>query len=279
MTPKIVSLYCPGSRADLLEKALTRGADAVIYDLEDAVLPTDKERARDELASFLRGLSPEESRPAVHVRVNAPGTPWHDDDLEQLGGIAALQGIRLPKVQSARDIEQTTPLPEKVELHALVETAIGVRALDEICASPRITGVSLGDNDLRSGLHAAGPELLRHIRCELVLSLAAAGKSAPMGSAYPQIRDTEGLRADCLTLKGMGFLGRTAIHPGQIPVIREAFRPDSDEVRAAEELLAAVEHGVGVGLGAFQLPDGRFVDEPIIADARHVLELHRATRG
>lgn len=279
MTVKIVSLYCPAARADLLAKALTRGADAVIYDLEDAVLPKDKERARDALATFLQDLHPGEERPAIQVRVNAPGTPWHDDDLAQLAGIPAVQGIRLPKVQSSRDLERLGPLPESVELHALVENAIGVRALDEICAHPRICGVSLGDNDLRSGLHAAGPEMLRHIRCELVLSLAAAGKAAPMGSAYPRIGDSEGLRADCLTLKGMGYLGRTAIHPGQIPVIREAFRPDADEVRAAEELLAAVEDGVGVGVGAFQLPDGRFVDEPIVADARHVLDLHQATRG
>lgn len=277
MSTPIVLMYCPASRTDLLEKALTRGADAVIYDLEDAVLAHQKEQARQTLAQFLRGLDPTATGPAIHVRVNAAGTPWHQADLESISEISTVQGIRVPKVESAADIEALEPLNPDIELHTLVETARGVRALDEICAHPRVSGVSLGDNDLRAELHSTGPELLHHIRCELVLALAAAGKRPPMGSAYPQIRDTEGLREDCLRLKGMGYLGRTAIHPTQIPVIREAFRPDPQQVREATELITAVEEGVGIGIGAFQLPDGRFVDGPIIAQARHILSLASST--
>lgn len=274
MATKITWLYCPSVRTDLLPKALASSADVVIYDLEDAVLPAQKERGRALLHDFLSTRPPEAPGPEVHVRINGFGTPWMEEDLDMLSGVGGYDAVRIPKVESLAQIDQVRSVLGSCELHALVESAQGVAALDEICAHPEIAGVSLGDADLRAQLRLTGEHALDHIRIRLVLALAAHGKPAPTGSVYLDLANTQGLLEHTRHLKSMGFVGRTALHPKQLPVIREGFRPTEEEIGRARDLLdAAQKADADLQSGAFTLPNGQFVDVPIIQQAKDTLAL------
>lgn len=272
MKQPITYMYTPASSAGRLAGALEKGADVVIYDLEDAVAPSRKDDARRALVAFLTQLGPApETR--VHVRVNPLDSPWGADDLSALAGVPHVVGVRVPKVSSPNQVEHVAARLPALEVHALVEDATGLTALREICRAPRAAGVSLGDNDLRAVLHLTGDAVLDVVRTRLVIELAAAGKNPPLGSVYPNVRDQDGLYRDSLRLRHMGFSGRTAIHPAQLDPIRRAFLPTPAEVVRATEVIEAADGAGRKGAGAVALPDGRFVDQPFVDHARHILAL------
>lgn len=274
MGAKITWLYCPSVRTDLLSKALASSADVVIYDLEDAVLPSQKDRGRALLLDFLSDRPKDAAGPEVHVRINGFGTPWMEADLDMLADVGGYDAVRIPKVESSLQIDQIRSVLGSCELHALVESAKGVAALDEICAHQDIAGVSLGDADLRAQLRLTGERALDQIRIRLVLALAAHGKPAPLGSVYLDLADTQGLLEHTRHLKSLGFVGRTALHPKQLPLIREGFRPTEAEVSRARDLLDAAKNAdADLQSGAFTLPNGQFVDVPIIQQAKDTLAL------
>lgn len=263
MTP-LTWLYVPADRPDRVEKALTSGAHAVIVDLEDAVAPAAKPEARESLRSLF------ETEPSVHVqiRVNSLATPWGAQDLE-LAATLPVHGVTLPKTESLDDVEAAaTLLGGRPALHCLVETALGVERAFEIASSAHVTGISLGEADLRSdtGARDAG---LDWARARVVNAAAAAGLPRPPQSVYPNVVDLEGLAASCAHGRELGFLGRAAIHPRQLPVIEHAYLPSRREVARARELLEAAAAGRE---GAFAL-DGQFVDAPILAAAQQVVAL------
>jgi citrate lyase subunit beta/citryl-CoA lyase len=135
-------------------------------------------------------------------------------------------------------------------------------------------GVSLGEADLRAQVRTSGPEVISHIRSRLVIASAAAGKRAPMGSAFLNIHDHEALVADTRLLAGQGFLGRTAVHPSQLPHIREAFKPTAEEYEAARRVFDSANREVGgPASGASALADGTFIDQPVIVRAQQTIEL------
>lgn len=277
MKTNITWMYCPSVRTDLLPKALASSADVVIYDLEDAVLPAQKERGREILREFLATREKRSEAPEVHVRINGFGTPWMQEDLDMLVNAGGYDAVRIPKVESAEQLDRVRKVLGSCELHALVESAQGVAALDEICSSDEIAGVSLGDADLRAQLRLNGERALDQIRIQLVLSLAAYRKPAPTGSVYLNVADTEGLLEHTRHLKALGFVGRTALHPKQLPIIREGFRPTEAEIVQARALVEAAERAsADLSSGAFTLPDGRFVDVPIIQRAKDTLLLAEA---
>lgn len=269
---RLTWLYAPANRPELVAKALDPAADrpradVVIIDLEDAVRPADKDTAREGLAELLAGPR---SVPEVHVRVNADPT-WAARDLAAVAGLP-IDGVRLPKVESAAGLDAIAGvLPEAVELHVLIETAAGLTALAEIVGHPRATGVSLGEADLATALRTRDPAMLAHLRRLLVIELAAAGKEPPVGAAYLGLRDEEGLAADTRALAAGGFRGRTAIHPRQLPIIRDAFRPDPVDLARAEAIVTAA--GSADYSGALALPDGTFIDAPVLAAARETVAL------
>lgn len=259
-------------RRERVLRALEFATDGVIYDLEDAVAPDDKARARNNLIDGLDGYSAN-TGPHIQVRINAPDTPWFADDLAAIAASRAVGSVRVPKVESPNDLERTAAaLPERVTLHALVESARGVERISEICQAPRLVGVSLGEADLRAQLGSDDTALIDHIRMRLVIASAAASIEPPMGSAWMNIHDHEGLTRDTAKLAKQGFVGRTAIHPSQLPHIRAAFRPVESEVAAAERVLAAV--GTDANRRAVStLPDGTFIDRPVILRAQRTLAL------
>ncbi|MBM6589254.1 CoA ester lyase [Brevibacterium sp. RIT 803] len=274
-------LYTPASSGGKLDKALHRGADAVIFDLEDAVHVDRKTSARAELVEFLSSVSvlpvsesPDSSAAIsrIFVRANALDSPWGVDDLNAIARLPAVEGIRVPKVESLADlsrIESIISAGKKIQI--LLESPLGLAALEELCRADGSSSVSLGDNDLRAVLNLEGEVVLDQIRIRLVMALAAAGKEAPSGSVYPRIKDLEGLRADSVKLRGMGFFGRTVLHPMQLETVRDAFRPDSEEVDWAHSVVEAADRISAQGSGAVMLSDGQFVDRPFVVRAETIL--------
>jgi len=270
----LTALYVPADRPDRVAKALAAGADEVIVDLEDAVAPSRKAEARGALADALAGLGGD--GPRVQVRVNARGSAWHDDDLAAVAALPPAVAVRLPKTDSACDVAAVGAAAPGRRVHALIETALGVERAFEI-ASSGVVAVSLGEADLRSQLGLpAGPEGdagLQWIRSRVVNAAAAAGLRAPMMSAYADVRDADGLAASCIAGRALGFLGRTAIHPSQLPIIERAFRPGDADVERARTVVDRVGSAGADGAGTVVLEDGTFLDVAMVDAARRVLAI------
>jgi citrate lyase subunit beta/citryl-CoA lyase len=261
-------LYVPGDRPDRFGKAVGSGADAVILDLEDAVVPERKGYARTAVAEFLAHPSPV----PVHVRVNALAGPGVGADLAAVAGLPGLSGVRLPKVEDPGQVRRVASIID-TPLHCLVESAAGVEAAYPIAtAHPAVASIGLGEADLRSDLGADEAGLVWP-RGRIVVAARAAGLPPPAMSVYPDVVDLDGLAASCRTGRALGFRGRAAIHPGQLPVIVDAFRPTGAELARARELLAAVAEARARGCGTAVLADGRFADRAMVAAAERTVAL------
>jgi citrate lyase subunit beta/citryl-CoA lyase len=271
-------LYVPGSDPRRIEKALASEADAVILDLEDAVVPKRKEEARETVAGFLRT---DHEKP-VFVRINAAGSALAEEDIEAAAG-PNLTGFRLPKTESAEAVrrvaERLEALGSEAGIQCLIESALGLEFAFEIArAHERVVGMSLGEADLAADLGVRDEAGLLYARSRLVVAARAAGLPGPVQSVYTNVRDEEGLRRSTEEGKKGGFVGRSAIHPNQLSTINEVFTPMESEVAEAEDLLARLEESAGSGTGTFALEDGRFVDEAVIGSARLTLALARRDR-
>ncbi|MER7641072.1 CoA ester lyase [Streptomyces sp. NPDC126522] len=270
MTPHPLTwLYVPGDRPPVVAKALAAGADVVVVDLEDAVAPDRKEYARAATAELLS-----EPRLNIHVRVNALNTPWAADDLRTLAPLPGVSGLRLPKVTSAEDVVAVAEKAHDLPLYALLETALGVeRAFAIAGAHPSVHGVALGEADLRADLGVREDAGLDWSRSRVIVAARAAGLAPPPQSVHPDIRDLDALAASCARGRALGFLGRAAIHPRQLPVIESAFLPTEREIEEAETIVKAAM----AEEGAQALADGRFIDAAVVAAAQRTLSLARRT--
>jgi citrate lyase subunit beta/citryl-CoA lyase len=255
--PPITWLYVPADRPDRVEKALTSAAHALIVDLEDAVAPGAKDAARANLASLLSAPV----RKRLHVRVNALSTPWGHDDVEAVTRLP-VDAIAFPKVESRSDIAGELPA------YCLIESAAGVEAAYDIALDPRVSGIALGEVDLR-GDTGAGEAGLDWARSRIVNAAVAAGLPRPPQSVYPDIRDLDGLAASCERGRELGFFGRAAIHPAQLPVIEQAYLPTEKAVTRARELVRRFEQSAS---GAFTV-EGGFVDVAVVRSARQTVAL------
>ncbi|MFD7440382.1 HpcH/HpaI aldolase/citrate lyase family protein [Streptomyces sp. NPDC059909] len=261
-TTPLTWLYAPGDHPDVVHKALSCGADIVIVDLEDAVPPDRKEYALAATAELLASPQPV----PVHVRIHA------EHDIEALAGLPGLSALRIPKVAHATDILGPASLAPGTDLYALLESASGVEHAYAIAtADPAVRGIALGEADLRADLGVRDDRGLDWPRSRIVVAARAAGLAPPPQSVFPDIRDLDGLAESCAHGRAVGFFGRAAIHPRQLPVIERAYFPSPEEVEAAEEIVKAAE----TDAGALALPDGRFVDAAVVATAHRTLSLAR----
>ena len=267
--PALTLLYVPADRPDRVRKALASAADVVLVDLEDAVAPARKDDARAALA----GLLAEPGR-RVQVRINHASTPWHAADVAAVAALPTSVGVRVPKVESAAEVgELAATLPGR-ELHALIESALGVeRALEIATASPQVASLGLGEADLRSDLGVTDDAGLAWARSRVVVAARAARLVPPVMSVYPNVRDLDGLAASCRAGRALGFRGRAAIHPSQLDTIRAAFLPSDEEVSRAREVLSRVDEATAAGVGALALSDGTFLDVAMLEQARTVVAL------
>lgn len=270
----MTALYVPGDRPERYEKAASSGADVVIVDLEDAVGADRKDAARAAAVEWVA------ARPSVRVevRVNGARTPWHQDDLDALAGLGEPIVVRLPKIESADEVRQIAArLPGTSQFSCLIETATGVLAAASIAtAHARVSAVSLGEADLGGALGVSSDEGFAFARGMIVAASRAAGFGAPLASVFAQVDDEEGLLASTKRLAALGFVGRMAIHPRQVPLIRSAFQPAADVLEKAQALLREVAAaGVSDG-GVILLADGRMVDPAMIGLAEQTVALATA---
>jgi citrate lyase subunit beta/citryl-CoA lyase len=242
------ALYVPCDNVRALEKARGLDVDVLILDLEDAVAPLAKAAARTNAVAALGGLGARETV----IRINAAGTPWHDDDLAAVL-LARPDAVLLPKVNSAADI----PRAGDIAVWAMIETPAAVINLHEI--SHGVQCLVLGGNDLLKEMgarHRADRANLHHVMTQMVL-VARAHQIAALDGVHNRIDDAEGFALACDMARDFGFDGKTLIHPGQIAACHAAFMPSPDEVEAAQRVLAAFADNPG--RGAIRL-DGRMVE-------------------
>lgn len=275
----------------MLDGAFGRGADAVIADLEDAVAPAAKDVARATVVDWLATIASAAatgSTAEVWVRINADPT-WQQDDLAALGALpshAAPVGVLVPKaspalVASVRDTLATSDEARGLRVAGLVEDARALVDLAALAGTPGLSHLGLGEADLRADLRLDPSDdeaELRPLRLAVVVASAAAGIQPPVGPTATDFRDLDGLRRSSDRLRRLGFAGRTAIHPRQVPVINEVFTPTDQQVAAARRLMDDLEAATADGRGVVTDADGRMVDEAVARQARHTLELAEADR-
>lgn len=268
-------LFSPGDKPGLLRKAPDAGADTVVFDLEDAVVPARKDQARETVAGAVADVGADTE---VCVRVNPLGAGGRDD-LKAL--TAPPDSVMLPKVENA---EQVRALDDALAEHgldvpvlALLETPGGVLDAPAIAAVEATDGVLLGAEDLSAAVGftrtTEGTEIL-YARERVVLAAARAAVDA-IDTLYTDFEDTKGLAADARVARDIGFGGKMAIHPAQVAVINEAFTPDPEDIDWAERVLAARDEAQADDRGVFAV-DGEMIDAPLVAQAETILERARA---
>lgn len=255
-------LFVPGDRPERFAKAAAAGADLVVVDLEDAVAPGRKDRAREDAAAWLEG-DPSAVRA---VRVNAADTGLLDADLAALSGRDCV--VMLPKAEDPAVVgDVLARLSPGSCVVALVETAAGVLAAATLAAVTGVGRLAFGSFDLAAQLGVSPDDRLAMApsRGALVLASAAAGLAAPIDGVTGDIMDDAVLRDDLAHAVRLGFGAKLCIHPRQVPVARAVLRPSPEDVTWARKVVAAAREG-GVVLVA-----GRMVDKPVVDRARRIL--------
>lgn len=272
-------LYVPGDQPDRLAKAMDRGADALIIDLEDSVAVASKTAARANTAEWLSRRV--ERRCQVWVRVNADSLA---DDLRAVVG-AHLDGIVVPKAEPEllrdadhllTELEHERGIASTVAVIGLVETGRGLLRAAELAAARRMLRLGIGEADLLAELRIQPSESrqeLTSLRLQVVVASAAAGIAAPLAPTSTAFKDLDAFRETTRELMRLGFRARTAVHPAQVPVINEVFTPDPDEVARARRIIAAYDAAVQRGSGVCVDDDGHMVDAAVIRSAREVLDM------
>jgi citrate lyase subunit beta/citryl-CoA lyase len=255
-------LYMPSSNERALEKAKTIPADAIIFDLEDAVAPDAKEAARG--AAVAAATSGEYGGKVLTIRCNGLDTPGGAADLEAAAA-ARPDAVVVPKVSGVAHLEQVTAITGDVPVWAMVETPAALFAVREIAAFPQVSVLVMGTNDLVKELRAAlvpgRAPLVPHLATAL-LGAREAGK-AILDGVFNDVKDLDAFRAECLQGKEMGFDGKTLIHPSQVEVANEVWAPTEDEIAHAKKVVEAFAEAEA---------DGRGV---VVVDGRMVENLHR----
>jgi len=277
-------LFVPATRPELFSKALNSAADAICFDLEDAVPATRKSEARSNLDTFLN--SPPVTHKQLLVRVNSASS---NDFLLDLQAIVkpGLYAIALPKVESVDEIRCTAELLSKIEQERGIQSPIALlitiesprglrRAYELATASPRICGLQLGFADLLEPLGISSLHSQTRQQIRLMLRLAAAEADLDCyEAAYPMLRDHAGFLAQLTDARALGFAGASCIHPDQIAVANQVFSPTAEEIDYANFVLAAVDEASRSG-NAVAVLNGKMIDAPFVLRAKAIL--HRSAQ-
>lgn len=279
-------LFVPGSRPELFDKALASAADALSFDLEDAVAEARKAEARAALQALLTSDRTAGSGKTLIVRVNAPDTAHFAADIVAV----VRQGLHLVNVPKVEDVEQVHMAAQAV---ALAEAANGVtspvrlllniesprglrRAYELAAADARVAGLQLGYADLfePAGIHRRETLAVAQTMYQMRMAAAEAGVFA-YDAAFADVKDIDGYRAEAELARRLGYLGKSCIHPSQIAQANDVFRPTEAEIAAAQRIVAAASEADAQGVGAYMV-DGKMVDRPFVERAQAVLAQARA---
>lgn len=274
--PRRSVIYMPSSNARALEKAKSLAADGLIFDLEDAVAPDAKTKARATAVAAAKSGAYEKRE--VFIRANGLDTPWGDDDIAAIASSGA-DGVVLPKVNGPDDVRRADKMlrsagaPDDLVLWAMMETPAGILAAAAIAAaSPRLSGLIVGTADLAKDLHCSHPAdrwpMLSALQT-CVLAARAHGLFI-LDGVHVDLDDDQGFEAVCRQGKALGFDGKTLIHPKQIAMANSVFGPSADEVAHAHRLVAAHKEALAAGKG-ITVVDSRLVESLHVREAERLI--------
>jgi citrate lyase subunit beta / citryl-CoA lyase len=274
--PRRSVLYMPASNPRALEKAKTIPADALIFDLEDAVAPDAKSAAR--AAAVAAVATKSYGRREVMIRANAIDTLWCRDDIAAIAASGA-DGVVLPKVNTGADVQAVADwlaasgAPPTLSLWAMMETPLGILNAREVASSsPRLAGLCIGTADLAKDLHCAHPadRAPMLMALQTVVMAARAYGLFVLDGVHVDLDDAPGYEAACRQGRALGFDGKTLIHPKQVDVANAIYAPGVDEIDRAKRIVAAHEEAAAKGQGVTLL-DGRLVEVLHVAEAKRLL--------
>ncbi len=274
-------LFVPGVRPELFAKAYAGAADAVSFDLEDAVAPARKAEARAAVAAFLAGHAAADAGKLAIVRVNGLESGLIEDDLAAVLPTGPAL-VNVPRVESAEQVHAAVAAVERIEtrqglapstrLLLNIETPRGLRrAADIASAHARIAGLQLGLGDLFEphGIRRDEPAHVREAMFRVAMAAAEAGVFACDG-AHPDYADGEGFRREARMARALGFVGKSCIHPRQVEWANEIFSPAEEELAWARRVVDAARRAADAGETVFSI-DGRMVDPPYLRRAERLL--------
>jgi citrate lyase subunit beta/citryl-CoA lyase len=272
-----------------MRKALAAGADAAVFDLEDAVAPGEKERARQEITELLGTLTvPPPCE--IQVRINRDDDGAYNGDDVRAVVVPGVSALRLPKAEDVDAVREVVRVvdaaeaaagiaPGTVRLYPIVESALGVLTVAEVArAHPRVDRFCFGSTDFLADIGSSstdGHDATLVARSTIVLGSRAAGCAPPIDSVFTEIDDLDGLRAEATWSRGLGFFGKSVIHPRQISAVHDVFSPTEEVLAAARSIVEAFAAASADGEGAIVV-DGHFVDAAVAARASALLRTTRA---
>lgn len=265
-------LFTPGDEPEMMRKSLSMDADVIIFDLEDAVSGANKEIARERVPEALTGSA--DADPDVWVRIN-PLETGGDDDIDALGDADVTPDeVLLPMVERVDQLQAVADRFEEAGVDsgivALVETATGLTAVEDLVDHPAVTGVVFGAEDFTADMgivDLADDRYLDYARSRIAVAGSAAGVVA-IDTVYTDLGNTEGLRAAAEDALNFGFDGKAAIHPSQIESINEVFTPSEGKIEWAEGVLKARDAAGDKGVFEYE---GEMIDAPVLSRAEEIL--------
>ena len=281
--PRRSVLYMPGANTRALEKARSLPADALIFDLEDAVAPDAKEAARANVvaAAQSKGYGKRE----IAIRCNGLSTPWGKADIAAIAKSGA-DAVLVPKVETAEEVASVVAqldaagAPKSMAVWAMMETPKGILRADEVAGShPRLTLFVMGTNDLVKDMRARHTPMRLPMVTALGLGMLAARAHGLtiLDGVYNDIQDTDGFRAVCQQGLEMGFDGKTLIHPSQVEPCNEVFAPSAAELEMAGKIVTAFKAAQAEGKGVVTV-DGRMIENLHVEQAERALALATAIK-
>ncbi|MGZ4772897.1 MAG: HpcH/HpaI aldolase/citrate lyase family protein [Ilumatobacteraceae bacterium] len=274
------ALYMPAANERALEKAKALPADAVIFDLEDAVAPEAKQSARG--AACAAAASGEYGRRQLTIRCNGLDTPWGADDLAAIAASTAA-AVVVPKVGSVAYLDEVAArldaagAPGSMTVWAMIETPTAIFDARAIAAHPRVSVLVMGTNDLARELRlplAAGRRALLPHLATTVLAAREAGK-AILDGVFNDVKDVDGFTEECAQGVEFGFDGKTLIHPTQVDIANRAWAPSDADVDQARRVIAAFDEATAEGRGVVTV-DGRMIENLHVVNAQRTLAIAEA---
>ncbi|KAB8122027.1 MAG: citrate lyase subunit beta / citryl-CoA lyase [Candidatus Phytoplasma cynodontis] len=277
-------LFVPGNKPSLFKDVISYEMDTVMFDLEDSISIEEKDAARELTKNMINFFNYNKYNIEVCVRINHFDTPFYQNDLKEIVGLSKTNLIRLPKIETKEEIQKVIEDIEKIEkktnkkdqikIFCALESAKGILNAFQIAnSSPRITGIALGGIDYLLDLNASktneGNELLfaRH----MIVHAARSAKIDAFDCIYNNINDNEGLRKEAEFVKKLGFSGKSAIHPNQLEIINEIFKPSQEEIEESLKILTIYsEHIKNNKNGVFSI-NGKMIDKPVLQNAENIL--------
>lgn len=275
-------LFIPGNKPSMLQNSSVFESDTVIFDLEDAVSPNEKDSARNLVSSYLSTVN--NSSIEIMVRINGLDTDYYQDDLDLIVS-DHIDSIMLPKArindvrlldQLLTEIEKKKQMKKHIAIVPIIELAISVLEVDVIASLPRVNGILLGAEDLSSDMEVARTKESDEIFYprNRIAYACKAYKIDAIDTPFTDTNDEEGLRKDCLKASSIGMNAKSAIHPNQVDTINNVFMPSQKLIDWALRVEEATERAKKNNIGVFAL-DGKMVDKPVMERAYKILEKAR----